>query len=333
MPVSGRDYAKERGPSESPQTPAWLARLNAFGERHARAIISVSTALVILTVLIFAKFFYDRAMAERAEQDLVQAESVSQLQEFKKKYASTPAAARFVYRLANKYFQENRLEEALNEYREFQKRFPGHPLTPQVENALETLLKNMEVERNRKTSLVKEEALRPHPTRFDEAKDPRLQWGPLREPDPVVELELPGGPVELELYEYEAPNAVAHFVKLCEEKYLEGVKLDLVEGGERLKAQPKAEAPADCSLPPEKGSRTPGEGSLALIPREDGTYPGGEFQIFLKAPAGTPKALVFGAVRKGMPVLATVKKDDAVKSARVTLKRDHPYEPQRLRKP
>lgn len=333
MPVSERDSTKGREPAESPKTPAWLARLNEFGERHARAIVSVSTALVILTVLIFARFFYDRAMAERAEQDLAQADSLQQLQEFKKKYASTPAAALFVYRLANRYFQENRLEEALNEYREFQTRFPNHPFTAQVENALETLLKNMEVERNRKTSFAKEQTLRPHPTLLGEAKDPRLQWGPVREPDPVAEIELPGGPVEVELYEYETPNAVAHFVKLCEEKYFDGIKLDLAEGGERVKTLPKAESPVTWSLPEEKGSRTPAEGSLALIPREDGTFPGGEFQIFLKAPKEAGKALVFGAVRKGMPVLATVKKDDAVKSARVTLKRGHAYEPQTLEKP
>ena len=336
MPAQERDYLKETGaPEEAPRPATWLARLNEFGERHARLIISVSTALVILTVLVFAKHFYDRSMVERSEQDLAQAGTVERLKELKEKYASYPAAARLVYRLANKYREENQLEAARSEYLEFQTRFPGHPLGPQVERALESLKRNIEFEKGARDRFLKEQALRPHPTLLPEAKIPALQWAPFPEANPVVELDMPGGVLKLELFEYEAPNAVANFVKLCEEKYFDGVKLDLVNGDERLKTQPRAEKPADYALAAEKSARTPAENSLLLVPAE-GTAecPGGEFQILLKAPAAEIKgAVVFGVVKEGQPVLKNLKKDDAIKSAKVVSKRDHPYEPQVLRKP
>jgi len=51
----------------APGAPAkWIDRLNEIGERHATAIIAVSTGLIILTVLIFAKYFYDKSQFERA---------------------------------------------------------------------------------------------------------------------------------------------------------------------------------------------------------------------------------------------------------------------------
>ncbi len=334
MPVQERDYMKAPGPEAAPRASAWMARLNDFGERHARIIISVSTALVILVVLVFAKHFYDRSMMERAERDLAQADTVERLQEFKAKYASYPAAARFVYRLANKYYSEGQLEAARDEYLDFQIRFPGHPYLPYVQHSLDSVKRNLAFEKDQKELLRKEHALRTHSTTMAGAQDPRLQWGPAREPNPVVEIETPRGPVKVELYEYEVPNAVANFVKLCEEKYFDGVKLDLVNGDERLKTQPRAEKPADYALAAEKSDRTAEEGSLVLVPKEGTSEcPGGEFQMLLKAPAGLKDAVIFGFVKDGLPALKSLKKDDEIKSTKVVTKRDHKYEPQVLKKP
>jgi cyclophilin family peptidyl-prolyl cis-trans isomerase len=334
MPVDERDSAKEAGTEESAAPAGWIARLNEIGERHARLIISVSTALVILTVLVFARHFYDRSMTERAEQDAAQGGDAARLKELKEKYASYPAAATLCYRLANRYVEENQFDKADQEYREFQTRFPSHPLTPLVLRAQEALKRNMEFEKGSKESLLRQEGLRPHPTGLPGTSDPRLQWGPLPEPNPTATLELPGGKVTVELYEYEAPNAVANFIKLCEEKYFDGVKLDLVNGEERLKTQPRAEKPAYYLLALEKSDRKPVEGSLLLVAKEGTTEcPGGEFQIVLKAPGEIKDAVVFGFVKDGLPVLKTAKKDDAIKAAAVVSKRDHKYEPAVIRKP
>src|SRR5947207_10628299 len=116
MAVQERDYMK--GPAPAPgQAPKLLDRLNELGEKHATAIIAVSTGLIILTVLIFAKYFYDKSQVERAEQELTSAESVDQLVGLKTKYGTTPVASRIVFRLANKYYEDGKLDQARNEYK------------------------------------------------------------------------------------------------------------------------------------------------------------------------------------------------------------------------
>ena len=58
MAVQERDYMKGPGAASAPgAAPKLLDRLNEIGEKHATAIIAVSTGLIILTVLIFAKYF------------------------------------------------------------------------------------------------------------------------------------------------------------------------------------------------------------------------------------------------------------------------------------
>ena len=110
MAVQERDYMKGGSASALPGQANWLDRLNELGERHATAIIAVSTGLIILTVLIFAKYFYDKTQVERAEQELSTAEAVDQLAGLKTKYGSTPVAPRILFRLANKYYEDGKLE-------------------------------------------------------------------------------------------------------------------------------------------------------------------------------------------------------------------------------
>src|SRR5262245_66386187 len=99
MAVQERDYMNPPQEAEAPPAATgWLARVNEFGERHATLIITLSTVLIILTVLIFAKGYYDRAQTERAEQELADAETAEKLLELKGKYGSTPVGARIQYR-------------------------------------------------------------------------------------------------------------------------------------------------------------------------------------------------------------------------------------------
>jgi hypothetical protein len=62
----GRSGIQEPPPAETTGQNL-LDRVNAFGERHARAIIIVSTALIILTVLIFAQVLWNRTLFDRVE--------------------------------------------------------------------------------------------------------------------------------------------------------------------------------------------------------------------------------------------------------------------------
>jgi peptidyl-prolyl cis-trans isomerase B (cyclophilin B) len=334
MAVKERDYMKgpESAPADVPGAqPKLLDRLNELGERHATAIIAISTALIILTVLIFAKHFYDKAQLERAEQELATAESIEQLTGLKSKYGSTPVAPRIVFQLANKYYEEGKLDDASKEYKEFQSKFPQDRLRVFVDRALNSLEKNVKFDAEGKEARLKGHRLLSHPRQLADVKDPRYQWGPLRPENPVVEIELGSGSIKAELFEDEAPNAVAAFIKLASDKYFDGLKWDLVGGDERLQTQPKAEGAVDLTLALEESKKPADAYSLVLVKKDAGVS-GSQFQVLLRSVPALKDGTVFGTVTEGMLNLKSVKKDDVIKSVKVISKRDHPYVPTPLKK-
>jgi peptidyl-prolyl cis-trans isomerase B (cyclophilin B) len=305
-----------------------MDRLNEYGERHATAIIAICTSLIILTVLIFAKHYYDKSQLERAGQELAQAESVDRLKELKQKFAATPIAPRILFRLANKYYEEGQLEVARNEYKEFQIRFPADPLGPQVLRAINSLERNVRFETEQKEARLKERQLLSHPRQMAEAKDIRLQWGPVQVDRPTAQIEFPGGTIKVELFEDDAPNAVAAFVKLAEQKYFDGVKWDIVNGDERAQTQARTENGQELPLAVEESKRVGEAGSLLLVEKN-----GARFQILLRSLPEIKDATIFGVVTEGLPLIRNVKKDEAITSVKILSKRDHPYEPVLLKKP
>ena len=80
MSVKEQKVSEGAPPGTSGEKAAqWLARLNDFGERHATAIIAASTVLTILTVILFASYFYTRSQNEKAEQELGEGRSIEKL--------------------------------------------------------------------------------------------------------------------------------------------------------------------------------------------------------------------------------------------------------------
>ena len=331
MAVQERDFMK--GPTSAApggNAPKWLDRLNEIGERHATAIIAVSTGLIILTVLIFAKHFYDKSQVERAEQELSSAETVDQLTDLKKRYSSTPVGSRIAFRLANRYYEDGKLDLARTEYKEFQTKYPQDRLTVFVTRALNSLERNAKYDVEGKEARLKEYRLLSHPRQFGEAKDPRYQWGPLPPANPVVQIELASGTIKAELFEDEVPNAVAAFIKLAGQKYFDELKWELVGANERIQSQAKPENAIDLTLAQE-GSKPADAFSLVLVKKDVGVA-GAQFQILLKPLPDLKDGTVFGIVTDGGSTLAGVTKDDAIKAVTVVSKRDHPYEPTPLKK-
>lgn len=333
MAVQERDMKGPESPPPAPPggRPKLLDRLNEIGERHATAIIAISTGLIILTVLIFAKYFYDKAQIERAETDFARAESIEQLTELKTKYGSTPVGPRIMFQLANQYYEEGRLEDARKEYQEFLSRYPQDRLKVFVDRAISSLERNVKYDAEGKEARLKSSRLLSHPRQIGDTKDPRYQWGPLPPVNPVAEIELGSGTVKVELFEDEAPNAVAAFIKLAEQKYFDGLKWELVGGDERIQVQAKTEGAVDLTLAVED-SKKPGEAYSLVLAKKDGGVAGAQFQILLRPGADVKDATVFGTVNEGMLNLKSVKKDDVLKSVKVVSKRDHVYEPKPLKK-
>ncbi|HEX7896207.1 MAG TPA: peptidylprolyl isomerase [Planctomycetota bacterium] len=312
----------------APGGPGWLSRLNEIGERHATAIIAVSTLLIILTVLLFAKGAYDRSQLERAEQDLAKASTVESLEALKAKFGGTPVASRIVYKLANKYADEGKLDAAIAEYKDFLNRWPLDPFKPQVDTALVAVERNRAFNDERKPVRLKEHTLQSHPRQFPALKDPRLAFGPERPANPLAELQAPSGVVKIELFEDDAPNAVASFVKLVEAKGFDGLKWEGTDGDRRLRTSKKPDAPDALIAYEDTPSRSGEAGSLVLIRDGDGNV-AGRFEVLLRSEPGLRNVTVLGIVKDG---LAHLKKDETITSLKVSSKRDHVYEPVPLEK-
>ena len=310
--------------SDAPGAPggaSWLARLNEVGERHATAIIAVSTGLIILTVLLFAKGAYDRSQIERAEQELAKAATLDALQPLKAKFADTPVGPRIVYRLANKLAEEGKLEEAIREYQDFLARWPQDTLAPRVDVALDVVKKNHAFNDERKPVRLKEHLLQSHPRQFPDLKDPRLQFGPARQPNPVAEIETASGVVKIELFEDEAPNAGAAFVQAVDAKAFDGLLWESADEERRLRAAKKAEA-ADVLLAFEGSSGVKGEVGSVVALKKDADNLAGRFEILVRAQPALEDVTILGVVKEGLDKL---KKGEAIKGAKMATRRDHPY--------
>ena len=320
MPVQERDFMKPGADPAAPGGPGWIARLNEIGERHATAIIAASTLLIILTVLLFAKGAYDRSQLERAEQDLAKASTIDALEGLKAKYGGTPVASRIIYKLANKYADEGKLDAAIAEYKDFLNRFPFDPFKPQVDTALVAVERNRAFNDERKPVRLKEHTLQSHPRLFPALKDPRRVFGPERPANPLAELQTPSGLVKIELFEDDAPNAVASFVKLAEAKGFDGLKWEATDGDRRLRTSKKADARIAYEDTPARSGEA---GSLVLIRDGDGNV-ADRFEVLLRAEPGLRNVTILGIVKDG---LAHLKKDEAITALKVASKRDHAYEP------
>lgn len=318
MPVSERDYLKT--PGDPAALPGWMARWNAFGEKHARVIISVSTALIIVIVLLFAKVYYDRATIARLEQELRTVTELDKLKQIKEQHGEGPLGPRISYVLANRYYEEGRLAEAENEYNDFKRRYPNDPLSPFVIYTMGSLQKNIRFEREQKEARLRETQLQTHPSRLPRSGDPRFEWIPSSRPRPAVEISAGSGALTVELLADEAPETTAAFLKLADEKYFDGVKWGLLAEGAALQALRKAEKPSETTVPREDTGSAGDEGALLLVAKEGKALPA-EFRILVKPQADLKDATVFGLVTEGLPLLKGIQKDDAIKTITVIRRR------------
>ena len=167
---------------------------------------------------------------------------------------------------------------------------------------------------------------------------------------PRVLLKTSRGDIELELFENEAPNAVANFINLVEKGFYDGIKFHRVmpnfmaQGGD---PNSKNDDPEDDGLggpgyriacecfQPNARKHFQGSLSMAKAPPKD---TGGSqfFLTHLPTPHLNGNAAeqsghtVFGRVIKGMDVVLATQIGDKIISAKVERKRDHKYEPKTL---
>ncbi|MEI8374330.1 MAG: peptidylprolyl isomerase [Planctomycetota bacterium] len=185
--------------------------------------------------------------------------------------------------------------------------------------------------------------------RADWAKEKKIRDAEAKADDlPRVLLKTSAGDIEVELFENEVPNTVLNFITLVEKGFYNGLKFHRVLPG--FVAQggcPKGNGtggpgytiPCECRKP---DYRTHFRGSLSMA--HAGLDTGGSqfFLTFVPTTMLNGKHTVFGRVISGFDVLAKLKRRnpddptvgaaDTILEAKVTRKRQHPYEVKDLKK-
>lgn len=159
---------------------------------------------------------------------------------------------------------------------------------------------------------------------------------------PRVLVETSKGDIEIELFENEAPNAVANFITLVEKGFYNGTPFHRVlpnfmaQGGDPTgtgTGGPGYTIPCECYQP---NHRIHFRGSLSMAHAGRDTGGSQFFLVFRPTHHLDGKHTVFGRVIKGMDVLAKLQRidpqepsgvePDKIVKAEVLRKRDHKYE-------
>lgn len=172
---------------------------------------------------------------------------------------------------------------------------------------------------------------------------------------PRILMKTSKGPIEIELFENEAPNTVANFVSLVEKKFYDGIAFHRVipnfmaQGGD---PNTKDENPRNvggggpgyhiaCEVY-KPNARMHFQGSLSMAHAGKDTGGSQFFLTHLPTPHLNPNVsdpnkpsghTVFGRVVKGMNIALAIRPGDKIESATVIFKRNHPYVPKTLRDP
>jgi cyclophilin family peptidyl-prolyl cis-trans isomerase len=336
MALGGRSGIHEPVPEEA-DGQSFLDRVNSFGERHARTIIIVSTALIIVTVLIFAQVLWNRTLFDRVERDLGAATSIESIEGLRKRYAGSDAEPRILATLGHRYASTGKLEEAKAVYEEFLSKYAGHVLAGGVNRSLMRVEENLKFLQSGKSAMATAPLLDTHPLHASKLPQHPLKAGPVKEKHPTAVLKIKGKPdeVHLELFEDEAPNAVAAFISLAEQKYFDGLTFAPVNDKERLRLAAKKENPVASELAYEPTNRTADPGHLVLV-RRGANNAAAEFEILLKHVHDLKDATIFGRVyMEGGSAAATLlrglEETDVIESVRIETKRSHEYKPEYIK--
>jgi cyclophilin family peptidyl-prolyl cis-trans isomerase len=162
---------------------------------------------------------------------------------------------------------------------------------------------------------------------------------------PKVLLQLGKKRIVLELFEDEAPNTVANFIHLVETKFYNQLSFHRVissfiaQAGDpqthEFKGVPGTTGPKwKIADEIHKDSFAHFRGSLAMAKGKKVNSSGSQFYLCLvPVPYMDGQSTVFGRVVKGLEHLKTVKAGTKLTRATVLNKRDHPYNPKKIKGP
>ena len=175
--------------------------------------------------------------------------------------------------------------------------------------------------------------------------NPKPAMGPVRlqQPRPMVEIVVNNSVLTVELFEDEAPNTVANFVKLVQDGFYDGLTFHSRSENELNRGWMQGGSPsgtetgtARFTIPDELNeSLSHRRGTLAMAGRRDGVANSASCQFFVcfdPQPQLDGKFTIFGRVVTGLEELEKLTPPATIRKATVVRKRDHDYTPKRMPK-
>jgi peptidyl-prolyl cis-trans isomerase B (cyclophilin B) len=150
------------------------------------------------------------------------------------------------------------------------------------------------------------------------------------QPLPVVTIVTSRGSIQLELFEDDAPNTVANFVSLVEQKFYDGLTFHRVEADFMIQGgcpQGDGMGGPGYRIDTEASAHKHLRGVISMANAGANTEGSQFFITHRPCPHLDGRHAVFGRVIDGMDVVDAVRRGDAITRIVVNQKRPHPYVP------
>lgn len=320
--------------------PDWAAKSVEFLKKYQNVFYAVVTVVLLAWFIVKFRATQREKEENEASWQLSQATSVDALRALSEKYPDLSVSPVIHFTLANKLYEEKKLDEAIAEYEKTSTRWPDALAGKLAKERLKTAKENKAFDLDGKLKILKAAAGedKKEPDKPVDDGKPVVDEVNL----PVVEISTEKGKFRLELDEEGAPNVVANFLKLVSTGYYEKNRILAIEKdvavtmGDPL---PDGKSPRMFTLDFESGKLPAKAGVVAMV--RDLPPEGQPDTDALKATASTHfvvftgdaakyegKYLVFGRVTEGLDVVQKLTVEDLV-TPRVVRWRSHPYEPKR----
>lgn len=337
LPETGDEAKAEAQPGGIPD---WAAKTVEFLKKYQNVFYAAVTVVLLAWFIVKFRATQREKEENEASWQLSQATSVDALRALAEKYPDLSVTPVIHFTLANRLFEEQKIDDAIAEYEKTNTKWPDSLAGKLAGQRLKTARDNKAFNLQAKLDLLNAAAGedKKEPEKPVDGGKPVVDDANL----PVVEVETAKGKFTLELDEEGAPNVVANFLKLVSTGYYEknrilAIEKDLaVTMGDPL---PDGKSPRMFTLDFESGKLPAKAGVVAMV--RDLPPEGQPDTDALKATASTHfvvftgdaakyegKYLVFGRVTEGLDVVKQLTAEDLI-TPRVVRWRSHPYEPKR----
>ncbi|MCK5579137.1 MAG: peptidylprolyl isomerase [Planctomycetes bacterium] len=336
--------------TQSPAEQTEPSAVKLFFERcqpYQNIIFFIVLVVCLLVILLFWRGYRQARLDKEVWRQLPRSNSVQALLQMAKTFKDTPALPRIRLKLAAAYENDKNVDAAKKIYEELLAGCPQLALHQQVvaasdTNTLKELKTNLAGSCPRYNfHLLIDDRLRN--ISLNQSWDLQVHFAELRSQRnyPQVTVRTSQGDFRIELFEDEAPNTVANFIQLVENKFYQGTPFAERREDLGLCLGSKGITPTH-TIALEKNDFKHDVGAVGML-RELDSKVGEEsesslnsaafkFYIALKPqPHQDGKYAIFGRViDQGMEVVKKLKKGDPITEIVVERKRNHSYEPKTI---